>query len=225
MSIETICSSTWSSHTPFYLIVHFSQDRLSSLVSSPLKSPTLPMRSLHLGHVSSPLIPHVSSPPLMIPRHRRLSSEAGGCMECDSTSSERVKLANINPFSPSARGAAGRKRNNSQKSLWWVFIIVNIVPNEFPNMKTKTSLREQRHAACWLFARVTWWLVTVRFQLQTGATARQVTSDQVTVTCQLCHIAHWYDGANIAITDMIPAICWRCNLSRRALLIAQHQQN
>ena len=86
-------------------------------LSSPLRSPTLPLRSLHL---TSSLTPQVSSPPLTIPpgRHRRASSEAGGCMECDSTSSERVKLANINPFSPSARGPAGRKRNNSQKSVW-----------------------------------------------------------------------------------------------------------
>ena len=79
----------------------------------------------HLGRVNaSSLTPQVSSPPLMIPprKQRHVSAEAGilvDSMECDSTvSSEKVKLANINPFSPSARGGAGRKRNNSQKSLW-----------------------------------------------------------------------------------------------------------
>ena len=31
---------------------------------------------------------------------------------------EKLKLANINPFSPSTRASVARKRNNSQKSNW-----------------------------------------------------------------------------------------------------------
>ena len=38
--------------------------------------------------------------------------------DCDSNTTEKLKLTNINPFSPSTRASVARKRNNSQKSNW-----------------------------------------------------------------------------------------------------------
>ena len=102
----------------------------------------------------------------------------------------------------------------SQCGEWGLFIIVNIVANEFPNMKTKTSLRE-RHAPCWLFALVTSCAMTGtdpslprtwrlgfnyradRSQSQTGdqwpgIRLLWLVSLRGWPVSLLCHIGHWY---------------------------------
>lgn len=119
----------------------------------------------------------------------------------------------------------------SQCGEWGLFIIVNIVANEFPNMKTKTSLRE-RHAPCWLFALVTSCAMTgtdpslprtwrLGFNYRADRSQSQ-TGDQGSGYCDLSvsgadqsvcsvilvtDISRDTNGANIAITDTIRAIC------------------
>ena len=104
-------------------------------------------------------------------------------IECDSISSERQKLSNINPFSPSARKVSGRKRRSSQQSVMWVLNInfYKYSTNDCTNIKTKTSL--------WGVSTDQWPILTwchcppppvPRIMTVGGLYYRQVSRDQVT---------------------------------------------
>jgi len=118
----------------------------STLPSSPIQSPSPPTNGVRAMRIfdlmSSPNSACVISSPRSTPRHvvhkarllfedddslRRASAPAepscmercGAAAECDSTtnSSEKVKSANINPFTPSAMLAATKKRCRSKRSI------------------------------------------------------------------------------------------------------------